>query len=420
MFIIYSLLYTAVLLVLLPFEYLKRPKGLRSRWLRERLGSLSFSLKTRNGKVVWVHAVSVGEVLSSVPLIKELKKRYPSLLIVLSTVTDTGQGIAAQKLSDLADIVYLPFDLSAVIRRMIKTVRPALFIVMETELWPNIFRVLRRKGVPILIFNGRISDDSFRGYRKIRFFMKKVLECVDLFCMQELIYKERIEALGADKERTRVIGNFKFDIEPPKRLPDWAAFLKGPVILAGSTHEGEEELMVAVFERLRKDLPGLNLILAPRHPGRFDRAEEIVKARGLPYARRSKLAGAESISHDKGGTVLILDTIGELASAYGAADVAIIGGSFSNHGGHNPLEPAFWGKCVVCGPHMENFPFIQDFYAAKSAVRADSESLYDVLRELIRSPEKRKAMGERARLIYGEKAGAVEKAMEVLEGYLEG
>jgi 3-deoxy-D-manno-octulosonic-acid transferase len=421
MFVIYSFLYSMVLLVLLPFEYFKRPKGLRSRWLRERFGLIDSTLANQDERPVWVHAVSVGEALSAVPLIKELKKRYPRIRIVLSTVTDTGQNIASQKLSGIAQIVYLPFDLATVLRRMIRSTRPSLFIVMETELWPNIFRVFGREKIPVLIFNGRISDNSFRGYRKIKFFMEKVLGYVDIFCVQERVYKERIEALGADEKKVRVLGNFKFDIEPPDKLPEWSGFLKGPVVLAGSTHEGEEELMVSVFERLKKDFPGLNLILAPRHPERFDSAEQLVKAKGLPYVRRSGLAACSSLSPRKeGGVVLILDTIGELASAYGLADVAVMGGSFSDHGGHNPLEPAFWSKPVICGPHMENFPFVEEFYATEGAVEAqDAGGLYDTLKELFLSPEKRNAMGERAKLVYTERAGAVKKAMAILEGYLK-
>lgn len=425
MFFAYSLLYTVALLVLLPYEYFRRPKGFRQRWLRERFGFITLPSVTGDSPLLWIHAVSVGEVISAIPLIRELNKRYPLLCIVISTVTDTGQKLAREKISDIAYPVYLPFDLVPVLKGVMKRVKPHIFIAMETELWPNAFRVLRSEGIPILVLNGRISDRSFKGYKKIRFFIKKVIRWVDMFCMQEEVYKGRIQALGADEERIRVIGNFKFDTRPSDTIPEWSKSLRGPVIIAGSTHEGEEELVVSVCMRLRDEHPELNLIIAPRHPERFQKVEEMLGAQGLPYIKRSKMSLQ---STDKGqgrgndqrpsGMIVILDTIGELAPAYGMADVAVIGGSFANHGGHNPLEPAFWAKPVVCGPHMENFPFIQDFYAERAAIRTDADGLYGVLNELLRTPEKRTAMGKRARLLYDKKAGAVQRAVAILERYL--
>ncbi len=426
MFFIYSLLYCIALAILLPYEYLKRPAGIRSQWLRERLGFPDSNLWTQDSKLIWVHAVSVGEVMTAAPFIKEIRARYPSLRIVLSTVTDTGRKVAGERLSGAVDIVYLPFDLVWIFRRVLRRARPALFIAIETELWPNIIRTCRSEGVPVAVCNGRLSDSSFRGYKRIRFFIKYVVRLVDLFCMQARVYADRVKELGAEEGRVRVTGNFKFDIRPPDKLPEWAGYLEGTVILAGSTHEGEEELMVSVFRGLKKDFPELNLILAPRHPERFGKAEEIVKAAGLPYVKRSDLTpGVEPPAKSRyaarriSGAVVILDTIGELASAYGASDISVIGGSFADRGGHNPLEPAFWGKPVVCGPHMENFPFMQDFYVGSGAMKTDAEGLYEVLKQLIRSPEKRKIMGERARSLYTEKAGAVNRTVDALERYLE-
>lgn len=436
MYLIYSFLYIIVLLFLLPFEYLKRPKELRSRWLRERLGFLNSELRVPNSKLIWVHAVSVGEVISAVPFIRELKARYPSITVVLSTVTDTGQKIARERISDIAQIIYLPFDLVHIVRRVLKKIRPALFITVETELWPNIFRTFKKEGIPILVLNGRLSGNSFRGYRRIKFFIRDVLGCVDLFCMQDRVYAERIRGLGVAGNKVRVTGNFKFDTRPSEKVPEWTHSLGHPVVLAGSTHEGEEALIVSVFERLRDDFPEMNLILAPRHPERFGKVEDMVTARGLPCVKRSSLVpgsplrahGNEgnafnrelsAMSYQLSGCVVILDTIGELASSYGISDVAVMGGSFCKVGGHNPLEPAFWGKPVVCGPHMENFPFIQDFYIGSGAIKTDAEGLHEVIKELLRSPAKRKAMGERAKALYDEKAGAVDRAVEVLKGYLD-
>ncbi|MCL4476315.1 MAG: 3-deoxy-D-manno-octulosonic acid transferase [Nitrospirae bacterium] len=419
MYLIYSLLYSVVLLFLAPFEYLKRPRDLRSRWLRERTGFLSPSPAKGHPSPVWVHAVSVGEVISAVPFIKELKERYPSIPLVLSTVTDTGQKVACERVSDLAQIIYLPFDLVHIVRRVLKRIRPALFITVETELWPNIFRTFKQEGIPILVLNGRLSENSFKGYRRIKFFIRDVLACVELFCMQDRVYEERIRELGVEGNKVRVTGNFKFDTRPAEKLPEWANSLGHPVALAGSTHEGEEELMASVFERLRKDFPEMNLILAPRHPERFRKVEDMIHSLGLPCVKRSEIGAVNVEQGTIKGRIVILDTMGELASSYGISDVAIMGGSFYKVGGHNPLEPAFWGKPVVCGPHMENFPFIQDFYIGSGAIKTDAEGLYEVIKELLRSPAKRKAMGERAKALYNEKAGAVGRAVEILKGYLD-
>ncbi|HYA32171.1 MAG TPA: 3-deoxy-D-manno-octulosonic acid transferase, partial [Thermodesulfovibrionales bacterium] len=370
-------------------------------------------------KPIWVHAVSVGEVITAVPFIREIKARHPSLRIVLSTVTDTGQQVAEEQVSEMADIVYLPFDLAGIFRRVFRNMRPVLFIAVETELWPNIFRTCSTEGIPVIVVNGRVSDDSFKGYKRIRFFIQHVLRCVDLFCMQDTLYAERIEALGASRDKVRVTGNFKFDTKPPEKLPEWAGLLRGTVILAGSTHEGEEELMVSVFGNLKDDFPDLNLILAPRHPERFGRVEAMVKAKGFECVRRSDIPSRGQERTMLTGRIILLDTIGELAAVYGVSDISVIGGSFVQHGGQNPLEPAFWGKPVVCGPHMENFPFIQEFYSVSGAVNTDAEGLLEVLRELLRSPGKRKILGERARSLYRDKAGAVRRTADALEGYLK-
>lgn len=419
MFVVYSVLYCVALVVLLPYEYLRRPAALRGRWLRERFGFLNSKFEIQDSKPIWVHAVSVGEVITAEPFIKEIKARHPSLRIVLSTVTDTGQQVAEERLSEMADIVYLPFDLAGIFRMVFRKMKPVLFIAVETELWPNIFRTCRREGIPVLVVNGRVSDDSFKGYKRIRFFIQHVVSCVDLFCMQDTLYAERIEALGASRDKVRVTGNFKFDTKPSEKLLEWAGLLRGTVVLAGSTHEGEEELMVSAFGNLKNNFPDLNLILAPRHPERFGRVEAMVKAKGFECVRRSDISSRGQERTMLSGRIILLDTIGELAAAYGISDISVIGGSFVQRGGHNPLEPAFWGKPVVCGPHMENFPFIQEFYIGSGAVKTDAEGLFEVLRELLRSPSKRKIMGERARSLYRDKAGAVNRTADALEGYLK-
>ncbi|MBI1810834.1 MAG: 3-deoxy-D-manno-octulosonic acid transferase [Nitrospirae bacterium] len=414
--LIYSFLYSIALFFILPFQYKKRPKDLRQRWLREKFGTFNFSLSTFNSSLIWIHAVSVGEVIASLPLLEKLKVRYPSVSLVLSTITDTGQKVAMEKASEGTKVIYLPFDLNFILKRTFKKIHLDLFITIETELWPNLLMTLKKRKIPAVVMNGRISDDSFKGYKKIKFFMRSIISCVDLFCMQDAVYAGRIKELGAQEEKIRVIGSFKFDTVPSLDIPEWTKLLSHPVIIAGSTHRGEEDLIVSSYIELKKDFPGLTLIIAPRHPERFKEVEELIKAKGLSYVKRSQLIHpfTDSPIHQ----IIILDAVGELASVYGVSDVAVIGGSFIEHGGQNLLEPAFWAKPIICGPHMENFPFAKEFYEKGAAIEADSSTLYEKLKELLQSPEKKKSMGNKAKDLYNEKSGAVERAMKEIERFL--
>jgi 3-deoxy-D-manno-octulosonic-acid transferase len=451
MYLLYSLLYSIALFFLLPFQYLKRPRELRERWLREKFGFINSSLGTPKsphppfyssvsgikggqGGIIWIHAVSVGEVMAALPFLKRFKERYPSRDIILSTITDTGQKVARGGAPECTSVFYLPLDITFVLKRALKRVKPEILVTIETELWPNIFRVFKKYGVPIVLLNGRISENSIRGYKKISFFMKKVLSCVDLFCMQSEMDAARIKSLGVDKERIKVLGNFKFDTKPSSDIPEWAARIKGPVIVAGSTHDGEEEFITSVFMELKKDFPDLNLIIAPRHPERFKEVEDLLKSKGIKFVKRSAFIASNSPipplvnGSEEGfskhqtfsGIIVLLDSVGELSAVYGISNIAIIGKSFRGYGGQNPLEPAYWGKAIVCGPHMENFPFVKDFYHEKAALEVSEESLYLNLKELLLLPEKANVMGLKAKELYMRNAGAVEKAVEIVAGYIRG
>ncbi|TAL22659.1 MAG: 3-deoxy-D-manno-octulosonic acid transferase [Nitrospirae bacterium] len=415
--LIYSVLYLIALLFLLPFEYRKRPKEFRRRWLREKFGTFNFQLSTLNSSIIWIHAVSVGEVMAAIPLLKRLKERFPSANLIVSTITDTGQRIALEKTPYNTKVIYLPFDLVFILKRALKSIQPSLFIAMETELWPNLFREVKKQGIPVMIMNGRISDDSFKGYKKIKFFMREIIGCVDLFGMQDSVYAQRIKALGAREDKIRVLGNFKFDTKPSENIPEWTKAITHPVIIAGSTHRGEEDLIIAAFTKLKTEFPELNLIIAPRHPERFTEVEELVKSKGFEYAKRSELK-AESREQRAEGQIVILDAMGELSSTYAACDIAIMGGSFITHGGQNLLEPAYWAKPVICGPHMENFPFAKEFYEKGAAIEVDESGIVFRLKELLQSPEKRDAVGNKAKELYNEKAGAVDRAIKEIEKFL--
>jgi 3-deoxy-D-manno-octulosonic-acid transferase len=402
MFLIYSVLYAVVVTILLLPEYLKRPKGLRSKWLREKFGYLPES-----SSVIWVHAVSVGEVGASLRLLQRLKKEFPGSSLILSTITDTGQKVAREKVPAGTQVVYLPFDIGFILKRCIERINPRIFVVVETELWPNIFRALSRAGVPIAVVNGRISEKSARGYRTISFFMRKVFSFVRAFGVQGEIDALRLREIGAPKDKIRILGNFKFDMNISGEIPSWAEALGGPVIVAGSTHRGEEELILAAYNENRDRFPGLKLVLAPRHPERFHEVEELLKSSGIPYVRRSSIEGQPDakILEEK---IILLDTVGELSAVYAVADIAVIGKSFAAVGGQNPLEPAFWGKSIICGPHMENFPFIKDFYNA----------LAKKIKELLLAPEKARAAGFKAKDLYIKNSGAVDRAVEMIRDFI--
>ena len=418
MYFLYTLLYYAILVFILPFQYLKRPKKLRKRWLREKFGFI----KGGNGGIIWIHAVSVGEVMAAIPLLKKLREKYPSKSLMLSTITDTGQKVARERVPEGTMVFYLPFDIPIILKRVFERMRPELLITIETELWPNLFRISRQYGIPVVLLNGRISEKSFKGYKKASFFMKEVLSNVDLFCMQSEMDAERISSIGVNEGRIKVLGNFKFDIKPPSKIPEWSERMKGPVLIAGSTHEGEEEFLISVYMKLKKDFTDLNLILAPRHPERFKDVENLLRSKGVSFIKRSafisELRTPNSELQILKGTVILLDTVGELSAVYGISDIAIIGKSFKGYGGQNPLEPAYWGKPIVCGLHMENFPFIKDFYREGAAFEVDEDGLYSKLRELLFLPEKAKETGLKAQQLYKKNTGAVDRAIEVIAGYI--
>lgn len=408
MFFIYSVLYIVATIVLFMPEYLKRPKDIRAKWLSEKLGNLP-----RREHSLWIHAVSVGEVSASVPFLNAVRKKYPGMPLVFSTTTDTGQKVAREKAPADTDVIYLPYDIGFILKKAISRVNPLVFMVIETELWPNTFRMLAREGIPVILLNGRISGTSLKGYRRISFFMKKVLSYVQEFGMQSSLDAERLTAIGADKKRISVLGNFKFDMDMHRAVPSWIVSLMGSVVVAGSTHPGEEELILRAYQENLDRFPDIILVIAPRHPERFGDVEELLRRMNIPYVRRTGLTEAVRPSR-----VLLLDSIGELAFVYSRADIAIIGKSFTGFGGQNPLEPAYWGKPIICGPHMENFTVIDEFYEKGAAFEVDAASLGAKITELLESPDKAKIAGEKARKLYLNNAGAVDRAIRILENTL--
>jgi len=411
-FAAYSLLYRAALSAVLLSEYRKRPGHLRARWLREKRGIIDRPFDS-GSETVWIHAVSVGEVIAAVPLVRSLRERVPDLRIVLTTITDTGQKVARERFGDSVRIVYMPFDLPGPLNRFLDAVQPKRFLIMETELWPNAIRICHERGIPVALVNGRISERSYRGYSKMRFFMQEVLGRMDALCVQNDLYAERLRTIGARSETVHATGNIKFDLVIPEKHLAWTETLHSPTVIAGSTHNPEEELVLDVYRTVTKAFPALNLVLAPRHPERFGEVETLLQNTGLPYRKRSQMTSAKDQAASA-GQIILLDVIGELSAAYAAADIAVMGGSFIPHGGQNPLEPAFWGKAILCGPHMFNFPFLDEFAEAGAIRRTTREALAEDIIGLLNNPTKQASMGVAARAFLAENAGATARTLDIL------
>ncbi len=418
MYLLYSAFLAIAFVLAVPF-YLWKGRG-TGKYLsnfRERLGRLPAGMAGGAQGSIWIHAVSVGEVLAARTLVAPLKRRFPELKVFLSTTTLTGQAIARASVRDVDGLFYAPFDFRSAVRSVLAALEPKLLLLVETELWPNLIHESRRRGVRIAIVNGRLSPRSFARYRWIRSFLKPVLAEIDLFLMQADAHADRIRALGAPPERVRALGNLKFDAlaapQPRAGLVLLAAGIAGrPLWVAGSTAEGEEPLVLAAFRRLRERIPDAALLLAPRHPERFALVAALVEAAGLRAVRRSALVDGGWNGRD----VLVLDTIGELAQLYPLATVVFVGGSLVAAGGHNVLEPALAGKPVVVGPHMENFQDIADQFLAEGALlQVDSaEALARETLALFEDEARRVELGARAQALTERNRGALERTVNAL------
>ncbi|HZP36866.1 MAG TPA: 3-deoxy-D-manno-octulosonic acid transferase [Methylomirabilota bacterium] len=419
MYALYSTLLAIGLAAYLPAFLLRRRRAGYGHALAQRFGHIGEGLPSEPR--AWIHAVSVGESATAAPLVEAIHRRWPELGLVVSTITPTGARIVADRLGGIATHRYFPIDLPRAVGRALDAVRPRFFIAIETELWPNFLRALARRGVPALIANGRISDRSFRRYRRVRRLMRRVLADVTVFAMQSEEDARRIIALGAPPDRVVVTGNLKSDAAPAADPPEavWRERLglapTDRLFVAGSTHRGEEEPVLDAFLGARARCPGLALLLAPRHPERADEVEALVRARGLTAARRSRLPREHAP-----GAVILLDTVGELASLYGLAEVVFVGGSLVPVGGHNLLEPAMRGKPVLYGPHTGNF---RDGAArlertGGGLVVKDGLELERELRRLLEDRELAGRVGDAAREAFAGGQGAVAATLEVIARHL--
>jgi 3-deoxy-D-manno-octulosonic-acid transferase len=444
MYFFYRILTAAGMLVLAPYYALRGwRRGEPTRTLRERFGSLEPEIVERAAAcaaaspaegyrpgAIWIHAVSVGEVLASAPLVAALKLRFPKRCVFVSTTTETGQRLARQRLTQADGIFYFPLDWVVAVRRALRTVRPALAIVMETEIWPNFLREARRHDVPVLFANARISSRSFARFQRWEWlfgpFFARVMRDAQLFLAQTPEDAARLVAMGADEEQVLVTGNLKYDAEPPaaSRFGEWFAGEirrqeRWPVLVAGSVVAEEEEAVLAAYDMVQRRWRHALLILAPRKPDRFEAAAAIGGACGWNVVRRSRLDLAAAL--DENTDVLVLDSIGELAALYGLADATFVGGSLVPAGGHNILEPAWFSRPPVFGRSMDNFrEMAEQFLSAQAGVQVTSgEHLGRVWAQLIENSALRQRTGEAARALAERNRGATLRSLERIAAALE-
>lgn len=420
MYLAYNLLLFIAVLILWPIvllAFLIQPKFRAGFW--QKIGLYKLNLQPR--PTIWFHAVSVGEVNAIEALVKETRQELSDYNIVLSTVTRTGQEVANNKLKDFTDkIIYFPYDFLFSILSAIKAINPKLVVIAETEIWPNFAHVLNSKNIPLMIVNGRISPSSYKGYRKFSFFFKNILSNYASILMQTRGDMDRIISIGARPSKVEVMGNLKFDIKnilDSSQVKDLAESLKlqnERVIIAGSTHKGEDEIALNVFEKLKDDFEDLKLILVPRHPERYPQVRELLEQSASEYGLRSQGDGFDN------NEIILLDTMGELGKMYSICHTAFIGGSFSNTGGHNPLEATIYRKPTISGDIVFNF---KDIYGIltneKAAFLVDSEdTLYEQFKVLLEDKNTYKKSVEACSNVFGQNSGALKYALDKIKSFL--
>jgi len=396
-------------------------RGKYRRGLPERLGRIPVWMGPT--APVWLHAVSVGEVMAATPLARELAARRPDLSLLVSTVTDTGRAVAEQRLA-AKQFVFFPLDFGWAVRPVLDRLRPRIVLLTETELWPNFIRACGIRGIPVVLINGRISPRSFPRYRRVRGLFARVLQGIRLFCMQTPEDAARILELGAPKERVHLVGNLKFDLaaggpaeggEAGPAVRQMLGLLPGqPVLVAGSTHRGEEAPVLEVFQAVRRTIPDLTLLLAPRHPERLGEVEELLERGGFSWVRRSRLPGEATAA------VILVDTMGELARLYAAGTVVFVGGSLVPIGGHNILEPAAYARPVLFGPHMGNFAEMGRLFLEQGAGREvrDAATMASEILRILQEPRVAGQMGQAGRAIVDSHRGACRRTADLLEPLL--
>ena len=440
MYLLYSVLLVIWGFLLLPvYLYKAWRRGKSLPGLSQRFGSLPESLRSDGRPTIWFHSCSVGETLSMQPLVQMLHARFPAARLVFSTITKTGQQVAIQRFAvyGAGNTFYFPIDFAYIVRRVMNWIRPSMMIIIDTEIWPNTLNQANLRGIPVVLANGRISASSFRHYRRARPIMRRVFHNYRALMMQSEDDALRIAQMGAPKDKVAVTGNIKIDMDLIDAAPGEALAREleecfdlrranSPLIIAGSTHEGEDQTLLHVLRSIRNvsGLEQTRLLLAPRHPERFDTVARLVIQNGFRVHRRTESAG-----QNRDAEVLILDTVGELAAVYRFATVAFVGGSLIRHGGHSIMEPALYSRAIVIGPSMENFRQIADEFHAHggvlqiSAGEKDSDAqvgqLADVFVKLLQNEKEREKLGKAAFAILEKNRGATRRTAERIAAIFE-
>ncbi len=416
-------LYTLTMYLMTPvILYRLAARGLKyrryfSRW-RERFG---FFADPGLHDSIWVHAVSVGEVNAAVPMIEALMRTYAGSPFVVTTVTPTGSERVQKLFGDRVFHVYLPYDLPASVKRFFDRIRPRLAVIMETEIWPNLFITCRERGIPIVVTNARLSERSLKGYGPVRPLARRAIRCATFVAAQSPTDAERLRVLGAAVSRLAVVGNLKFDMAVPASLAETGAAMRAswggqrPVWIAASTHEGEELPVLKAHTAVLQRFPDALLLIVPRHPERFRAVAAACRSLGFTTRTRS-----EDVDADERCQCFVVDTMGELLQFYAVADIAFVGGSLEPIGGHNLLEPAALGRAVIVGPHTFNTEEVTDSLIAANAVLrvANAEELGAGVNRLFTHDDERRAMGEAAQAVLERERGAVERTLRIVEQVL--
>jgi 3-deoxy-D-manno-octulosonic-acid transferase len=392
----------------------------RTGWREKLLGQVPRRVGDR--PCLWLHAVSVGEVLQLEPVVKELRSRLPALEFVISTTTPTGRSVAEAKFPH-DSICYFPLDFSWAVRAAVRRIRPTAIVLVELELWPNFVLHARRSGIPVALINGRLSERSLRGYRRLRPVVRNLLGGLHAVAVQNDTYAERFVELGAPPDRLQVTGSIKFDRVMTDRRNVKTAELRAAfgisesdrVFVAGSTQETEESAALDAYLALRDHFPALRLILVPRHKERFDEVARLIESRGLPLCRRTDRSGVWPQT-DVGRPVLLLDTLGELSACWGLADVAFVGGSLTNRGGQNMIEPAGFGAALLFGPNTQNFRDVVELLLSADAARVvrSRAELTAAVADCLEHPERARQQGAKAQQLVLAQQGATARTVEIL------
>ncbi len=417
---IYHLIWTCFLILSLPLFFFTRRRG-----ILERLG-IGLPAHPPKTESIWIHALSVGEVLSALPLVKALGLQYPEKDIVFTVTTVQGKEIASKELQGKVRVLLtMPLDFWWSIRRVVNFIRPSLFVLVETDVWPGLIGYLKKRGTKTVLVNGRISPRTFRSYRRFPFFARRMLNAIDSCMMQSDLDRDRLLQIGVEEEKVKTVGNIKFDRDwkamGEEEYGYWLNTLnlesENDIWVAGSTHRGEEDIILDVFGRLRRFFPTLRLIIAPRRVERAEHINRLVMDKGSKSLLKTQIPMKGESYH-----VLILDTIGELERIYGIAKISFVGGSLTPIGGHNLLEPASFGRPVLFGPHTDNFVLMSRLLIEVGGGRSvrDGEDLFETMKELLADPEKCDRMGKQARKFVETSRGALGRVMENIKGCLDG